>query len=188
MILLLLYLVQLKPDIITSCCGVVFGGATGDGTNLIGPMPVQLIMALFYGLAGLLFGVGIIRLNRLGRGIMPASKPAGILFSLLWIIFFSLSFLVITAVISSYIYEMPFHRCPFDILKKEYGYVGYLVYVPLFAAAFFGMSTGLTSLFSTHAWSAGIRRGFAKKFSSNLPCPFASLSLCGQLVSGSLLF
>jgi hypothetical protein len=149
MILLVLYLVQLKPDIITSCCGVVFGSPTGDGTNLIGPMPVQLIMVLFYGLAGLLFGAGLSMLNRLGRGRVPASKPAGILFSLLWIIFFSLSLLVITAVISSYIYEMPFHRCPFDILKKEYGYVGYLIYAPLFAATFFGMSMGITPLFST---------------------------------------
>lgn len=149
MILLVLYLVQLKPDIITSCCGVVFGSATGDGTNLIGPMPVQMIMAFFYGLAALLIGVSLIMLTRLARGKIPASKTAGILFSLLWIIFFSLSLLVITAVISSYIYQMPFHRCPFDILKKEYGYVGYLIYVPLFAATFFGMSTGATTLFST---------------------------------------
>jgi len=149
MVLLLLYLTQLKPDIITSCCGVVFGNATGDGMNLIGPVPVQLVMALFYGLAGLLIGAGLVMLHRLGRGSIPAGKPAGILFSLLWIIFFSLSLLVITAVISSYIYEMPFHRCPFDILKKEYGYVGYLVYLPLFAATFFGMSTGVTTLFAT---------------------------------------
>jgi hypothetical protein len=64
-------------------------------------------------------------------------------------IFFSLSLLVITAVISSYIYGMPFHRCPFDILKKEYGFVGYFIYVTLFLATFFGMSAGITSLFTT---------------------------------------
>jgi hypothetical protein len=149
MMLLVLYLVQLKPDIITSCCGVVFGSANGDGTNLIGPMPVQVIMALFYSLAALLFGTDIIMLKRLGRGMTPANKPAGILFSLFWIIFFFLSLVVITTVISSYIYGMPFHRCPFDILKKEYNYVGYLVYVPLFTTTFFGMTTGAAGIFST---------------------------------------
>ncbi len=148
-VLLLLYLVHLKPDIITSCCGIVFGNASGDGKNLVGPVPVQLVLALFYGLAGMLFAVGLVMLRRLGRGKIPAGKPAGMLFSLLWIIFFSLSLLVITAVISSYIYEMPFHRCPFDILKKEYGYVGYLIYLPLFAATFSGMTTGATTLFAT---------------------------------------
>ncbi len=149
MFLLLLYLAQLKPDIITSCCGVVFGQATGDGKNLIGPVPVRLVMVAFYGLAGLLFGFGFVLLKKTGVTTFPGEKVTGIFFSLLWLIFFCLSLLVITAVISSYIYGMPFHRCPFDILKKEYHYIGYMVYLPLFGATFFGMSMGVTSLFTT---------------------------------------
>jgi hypothetical protein len=43
---------------------------------------------------------------------------------------------------------MPFHRCPFDILKKEYNSIGYVIYLALFTATFFGMSAGLTTLFT----------------------------------------
>ncbi len=151
MVLLLLYLAQLKPDIITSCCGVVFGQATGDGKNLIGPVPVRMVMVAFYGLAGLLFGFGLILLQKTARTTFKSERIIGIIFSLLWIIFFFLSLLVITAVISSYIYGMPFHRCPFDILKKQYHFIGYLIYLSLFGATFFGISMGLTSFFATIA-------------------------------------
>lgn len=148
MFLLILYLVNLQPDIITSCCGVVFGGAAGDGKNLVGPMPVFSLMALFYALAGLLFAGGFVLLERIDKGLFPGEKIIGILFSLLWLLFFALSLLVITAVISSYIYAMPFHRCPFDILRKEYYFIGYVIYFVLFTATFFGMSAGLTTLFT----------------------------------------
>ncbi|GAB6192864.1 hypothetical protein [Desulfocastanea catecholica] len=148
MLLLILYLIDLRPDIITSCCGVVFGGAAGDGKNLVGPMPVFLLMTIFYALAGLLFAGGFVLLRRIDQGTCSGEKMLGILFSLLWLIFFALSLLVITAVISSYIYAMPFHRCPFDILKKEYYSIGYVIYFALFTATFFGMSAGLTTLFT----------------------------------------
>ena len=148
MLLLILYLVHLKPDIITSCCGVVFWNSTGDGRNLIGPMPVLDVMSFFYCLAGVLFGLGCFLLTRVDKEYSPCEKTISIVFSLLWILFFSVSLVVITAVISSYIYGMPFHRCPFDILKKEYYSVGYLIYLTLFSATFLGMSAGFTALFS----------------------------------------
>jgi len=107
-----------------------------------------MLMVLFYGLACLLFVGGFVLLKRIDKGPYPGEKIIGIIFSLLWLLFFALSLLVITAVISSYIYAMPFHRCPFDILKKEYYSVGYVIYFALFTATFFGMSGGLTTLFT----------------------------------------
>jgi hypothetical protein len=168
MILLVLYLVQLEPDIITSCCGVVFGSATGDGTNLIGPMPLGLVMSVFYVLAGVLVVFSFVLLKKIDKGAFYGERIIGLLFSLLWVLFFCLALLVITAVISSYIYAMPFHRCPFDILKKEYHFVGYPIYVTLFFATFFGMSAGATSLFTTIASLQEAVRIFRK----------ASLRLC----------
>jgi len=147
--LLILYLSHLKPDVITSCCGVVFDMATGDGKNLIGPVPTQLVMWTFYGLAGMLFGCGLFLLKRIDNGAFPCERIIGILFGLFWTVFFALSLLVITAVISSYIYGMPFHHCPFDILKKEYSFIGYPIYATLFIASFFGMSVGGTALVGT---------------------------------------
>jgi hypothetical protein len=40
----------------------------------------------------------------------------------------------IIAFVSLYIYEDPRHHCPFCLLKAEYGYLGYALYLPLFAA------------------------------------------------------
>lgn len=161
-ILLVLYLAQLQPDIITSCCGVVFGSAAGDGKNLIGPLPVGPVMLFFYTLAGILFVWSFVLLRKIDIAPLPGEKLTGILFSLFWLVFFCLSLLVITSVISSYIYGMPFHRCPFDILKKEYGFVGYLIYFLLFSATFLGMSVGGTSLFTTNSSLHESLRSFRK--------------------------
>lgn len=35
------------------------------------------------------------------------------------------------SVLSLYFYEMPSHHCPFCLLQKEYGYVGYPLYALL---------------------------------------------------------
>lgn len=42
----------------------------------------------------------------------------------------------------------PHHHCPFCILKPEYDYQGYWLYLPLFAAAAAGMSAGVLRIFS----------------------------------------
>lgn len=154
LLLLLSYLLQLEPDIITSCCGVVFGNGGGDGTNLIGPMPVGWVMTVFYSLALFLLAWSVFILQRGKRwGALSQlsfwGKIRSVLFALLWLIFFAWSLLVITSVISSYIYAMPFHRCPFDILRKEYYWVGYPIYATLFGATFSGMSAGLTTLLAS---------------------------------------
>lgn len=147
-ILLFMYLIRLEPDIITSCCGVVFGSGGDDGRNLVGPMPVRILLMSFYGLAGLLLSLGFFLFKGVGKEVCRGGRLLSVIFGFLWILFFLLSLLVISAVISSYIYGMPSHRCPFDILKKEYNYVGYPIYISLMAATFLGISTGGTALFS----------------------------------------
>ena len=145
--LLLAYLGDLEPDIITSCCGVIFGGAGGDGRNLVGPLPAPQLMGLFYGFAVLLV-IGGRRQLKEERPIPTFRRLVGsLVLAGGWLLFFLLSLLVITVVISSYIYGMPSHRCPFDILLREYGGVGYLIYFLLFAATYAGMSAGAIAPF-----------------------------------------
>ncbi len=132
----ILYITGLKPDIITSCCAVVFGDTTGGGTNLIGGFSHGLSMGLFYGTAGGLLCIGLFLLKRWQRW-------ACVLFSSGWLWFFLLSLTVVTSEFSSYIYAMPFHKCPFCILKPEYHYIGFVLYFALFLGAFFGMSGAL---------------------------------------------
>jgi hypothetical protein len=161
--LLIMYLARLEPDIITSCCGVVFGSGTGDGRNLVGPMPVRMLLMAFYGLAGLLFVFGFSLLKASQKDPGRTARIISILYSFLWVLFFLLSLLAITAVFSSYIYGMPSHRCPFDILKQEYNYIGYPIYIALIVAAFSGISAGGTILFSQLPGLAGPLRTFRKK-------------------------
>jgi hypothetical protein len=53
---------------------------------------------------------------RKGRG--------GYLFSALGCATFVVALASIVSFISLYIYELPSHHCPFDILQKEYCYIG----------------------------------------------------------------
>jgi len=42
-----------------------------------------------------------------------------------------------------FFYELPTHHCPFCILQKEYGYVGYILYIALLGGGVAGMGTGV---------------------------------------------
>jgi hypothetical protein len=54
----------------------------------------------------------------------------------------------ILSFVSLYIYEHPNHHCPFCILKPEYGYQGYLLYLPLFVATAAGLAVGAVQPFA----------------------------------------
>ncbi len=132
--LVMIYIGGLKPDIITSCCAVVFGDSTGKGTNLLSGFTHEMSISLFYAttLAIILAGVFL---------IMKWRPWVGLVFSSFWLWYFLLALMVTTTVFSPYIYAMPFHKCPFCILKPEYHYIGFMVYAALLIGAFFGMST-----------------------------------------------
>jgi hypothetical protein len=144
--LLVLYLINLKPDIITSCCGVVFAAASGESGTLVGPLPTVHVMLLFCVMAGILFLLALFLLRR-SRAPQPTGGAplANFFFGTGCMVFFMLSLVVITAVISPYIYALPTHRCPFDILRGEYHGVGYPIYLSLMLATFTGMSSAATS-------------------------------------------
>ena len=54
----------------------------------------------------------------------------------------------ILSFLSLYIYEHPHHHCPFCLLKPEYGYQGYWLYVPLLVATACGLGAGAVQPFS----------------------------------------
>lgn len=131
-----LYIAGLKPDIITSCCAVVFSGSTGGGTNLTGAWPQELLLGAVFALLIIIAVGGGVLLRRWHQG-------GAVLFSAAWFVFLGLALITVTTVISSYVYAMPFHKCPFCLLKPEYGYYGFALYGSLLPASFFGMSVGL---------------------------------------------
>ena len=67
----------------------------------------------------------------------------GYLFAGLSGIQFLIAVASILSFVSLYFYELPTHHCPFCILQREYGYIGYPLYIALLGSTITGMSVGL---------------------------------------------
>lgn len=135
----ILYFGQLRADVITSCCGSLFSAAEPERPLDSGGLPFMppLIPALwlFFGTLSLALLANLHYLMRQRHAWLAGLSG-----------FFGLgaALIGIIAFLSLYIYEHPHHHCPFCLLKQEYHYQGYALYVPLFVAAASGMGVGLT--------------------------------------------
>jgi hypothetical protein len=128
------YFLGLRPEVITSCCGSVFSGDTAGVAAEIVSLPRASMEVVFYAamLGTLALGMAFYRRDRMGYGF-----SAAILLTFLIAIAAFISF------ISIYFYELPTHHCPFCILQKEYGYIGYCLYLLLLVGGVAGMGVGV---------------------------------------------
>ncbi len=132
-----LYFLSLDPNVITSCCSQLFAPeGAGVQADLSAIDPKIALYALFGSLAPLL-ALGLWATRSGDRG-------AASVFGLAGVAFFPLAVAAIISVVSPYIYEAPTHHCPFCIMKPQYGFIGYVLYLPLFSAS--AMSLGLAIL------------------------------------------
>ena len=148
------YFLRLRPDIITSCCGTLFSIGEKSLVSEVVAFPGGPMKVAFYGCAGLTLAAGIF-FYRQGRG--------GYFFPLMSAVTFAVSILSILSFISLYFYELPTHHCPFCILQREYGYVGYPLYIALFGAGIAGMGVGVLMPFRRVQSLAGIIPAFQKR-------------------------
>jgi hypothetical protein len=133
-----LYFSGLRPDIITSCCGSLFSqGSRGIASEILAApsVPMEIV---FYSCVPITLAAGAWIFLR-GTG--------GYLFAGMGGINFAVSIVSIISFISLYFYEMPSHHCPFCLLQKEYGYVGYPLYGLIFLGAISGLGVGLLQPF-----------------------------------------
>ena len=132
-VLLFAYFAGVKPDIITSCCGSLFSHESKSFSGDLASLPhLPMQIAFFTGMAitaisGVLFYV---------RG------RAGYIFSIAAAVSFLISVTSVVSFICLYFYELPSHHCPFCLLQKEYGFVGYMLYATLFSGAVAGIGVG----------------------------------------------
>jgi hypothetical protein len=134
MILQANYFLRLRPDIITSCCGTLFSQESGLLPSELGALPSIPMKVVFY--------LSIASTVASGAYYWRRDK-GGYLFSSLSAATFLASMLSIFSFISVYFYELPTHHCPFCILQKEYGYIGYPLYLTLFGGTLSGTGVGL---------------------------------------------
>jgi hypothetical protein len=148
------YFMLLRPNIITSCCGSLFSSGSGTLAGDIATLPPIPMEVAFYlsMLANVAAGFFFYLKNR-----------GGYLFGGLSGVHFIISITAILSFISPYFYELPTHHCPFCILQKEYGFVGYPLYGALFGGAVSGMGVGILMPFRNIKSLAGTLPSFQKK-------------------------
>lgn len=133
------YFLKLRADIITSCCGSLFSGESQGLAAELAALPPAPAMALFYtAQAVAVAGAAFYALKKRGGYLAAATAAAAFAAGLTGIISF----------VSLYVYENPHHHCPFCILKPDYGYQGYWMYLPLFAATAAGLGVGALQPFA----------------------------------------
>jgi hypothetical protein len=135
----LAYFLGLKPDVITSCCSRVFSGDISGLSTDLSALPPLPALIIFY--AALCLAVAV-------TGYCAIKKRAGYAVALTSLFAFAAVMAGIFSFLSLYIYEHPNHHCPFCLLKAEYGYQGYWIYVPLFVAAACSLGAGAIQPFS----------------------------------------
>lgn len=129
-----LFFTALNPDLITSCCGSLFSPEGGGvAAEIAGLDPAASLAAL--ALSGLALLATGLRYWRRGRG--------GGLFALMAALTFGIALAAIVSGVALYVYEHPHHHCPFCLLKSGHDFVGYGLYVPLFAATALALGAGL---------------------------------------------
>jgi len=149
------YFLGLKAEVITSCCGSLFSD-TGESVEAdLAALAPRSAMVAFYAVTAAAIAIG--GWARRGRGV-PWLAPASA-------IAFVVTLAAVVSFIAPYVYEHPHHHCPFCLLKPEYGYVGYVLYLPLFLATGLGAALGITHLLargaSARAAVAEVTRGVA---------------------------
>jgi hypothetical protein len=172
------YFLHLKPNIITSCCGTLFSSETLVLPSELGFLSSIQTKAALY----------IILLLTVGAGSFYFLKAkGGYLFSGATVLAFVMSVVSIFSFVSCYIYELPTHHCPFCILQREYGYIGYLIYMTLLGGVIAGLSVGILMPFGKIRSLSEILPSFQRRLaatSSSLFLIFTAIVTIQILVSG----
>jgi len=128
------YFSGLEANVITSCCGSLFGAEGSGPASWLTALPLKPLQAALVTALAILFVSGM---------LFHAGRPwAGAVFSITGLATFFISLAALVSFISPYIYELPTHHCPFCILQREYSYIGYLIYAFLLGGTVPGMAVG----------------------------------------------
>jgi len=135
------YFQGLHADVITSCCGSLFSVDRQSIGGDLAALPAVPMEWAFYSAVAATLASGLLFCLK-GRG--------GYFFSAASSLTFVVSAAALVSFVCLYIFELPSHHCPFCILQREYGYVGYALYASLFCGGVAGLGTGALMPFRNH--------------------------------------
>jgi hypothetical protein len=133
----LAYFLDLKADMLTSCCGTAFNPEKASLSADAAAWDPQWALATLFGAlaAGLLLG-----------WLADGRQRLALAYGVFSAVFLAIALGAVVAAVSIYVYESPHHHCPFCLLKREYGYFGFALYAPLFLGTACGLASGALSL------------------------------------------
>jgi hypothetical protein len=159
--LIINYFLHLQPNVITSCCGTLFSTDAASIAGGIASLPSIPAKVLFY--------LSVVLALRSGIHFLVTGRAVRVFAYLsTWLYIFS--FVAIISFISLYFYELPTHHCPFDLLQRDYNYIGYPLYLSLFAAGITGAGAGVIDRFKDAPSLKSALPGLQKKL-----CLFAMI-------------
>jgi hypothetical protein len=154
MVLRAAYFLDLKPEVITSCCGSLFGsGGKGFGSDLAGISPR---------LAGGAFAALLV--SAVASGLLfRASGRGGWMLGALTALLLPVGLAAVVSWLSPYVYELPTHHCPFCLLQREYHWVGYPLYGALLGGSLTGAGVGVLMPFRAIPSLAGALPAYQRR-------------------------
>lgn len=132
------YFLNLRSNVLTTCCGSQFGPGGNSITAAFVSLPPVPAVFLFYGAMAAALASGIMFLT---------VRKGAVIFGILTAAALPVGIISLVSFISPYYYELPTHHCPFCILQGEYHYIGYPLYLTLFGGSVAGISCGALALF-----------------------------------------
>jgi hypothetical protein len=132
------YFLLLHADIITSCCGSLFSTEKSSLGGDLSALPAGMMTVWFF---------TVMALTLVAGGYFRLSGKGGYLFAGASTLSFLVSIASLISFICLYYYELPSHHCPFCVLQREYGFVGYFLYLSLLCGGVSGMGTGILMAF-----------------------------------------
>jgi hypothetical protein len=128
-ILEVLYFLDINPQEVVNCCGVIFSASKTTILSSFLSLEAYKIYTSFYVVVLLL--------------VLSYYFKQRYLYAIFSALFVVIALLSLIGYFGTYIYELPTHHCPFCLLQKDYNFIGYILYAVLFVATFNGMVLAL---------------------------------------------
>lgn len=173
------YFLGLHPQIITSCCGSLFSDAGSGIASSLAGLPVVPMIWVFFGAVLLTGGLTLAAL-RFRQALLRYLLGAAALLLL------GVGLAAVVSFISVYLYQLPTHHCPFDLVQGGYHYIGYPLYLALFGGVLGGLVPGVMQFLGRRA--PELEGLFAARERFWLLCVLLCLALLLVIVLRPLLF
>lgn len=151
-----LYFLNLKPDVITSCCGSIFSESGRGLPALLFALPQPALRGAFSAALLLTFALG-------AWFLAGGSRAAGACFSLSAAATLVVSVAAFISYQCLYFYELPTHHCPFCVFQAGYHYAGYPLALALLGGAVPALGVGALLPFRGAAGLADFLPGFQRR-------------------------